>query len=115
MMNKYEDMASYKGTIKKKENGIISVVKENYPLIYDEDIDRFLSYFSKDNDMKKFTSLGATIAIAMDIDRLSEEEIKELEKTVYEESLPYGTDMDGYYVDEDSIVMESPSIKKGRR
>ena len=114
-MNKYEDMASYKGTIKKKENGIISIVKKDYPLIYDEDIDRFLSYFSKDNDMKKFTSLGATIAIAMDIDRLSEEEIKELEKTVYEESLPSGTDMDGYYVDEDSIVMESPSIKKGRR
>ena len=115
-MNKYEDMASYKGTIKKKENGIISVVKEDYPLIYDEDIDRFLSYFSKDNNLNKLTSLGASIAIAMDIDRLSKEEIKELEKIVYEESLPYGTDMDGYYVDEESIVrMELSTKKKGIR
>ena len=109
-MSKYEGIESYKGTLKKDGE----IVKENYFIVYDDERDRFLSYFRKDGDVTKLNSLGATFSLAMDFNILSPEEIKELEKVIDEESLPYGTDMEGYYIDESTIVLDSPLNKKGR-
>ena len=110
-MSKYEGFESYKGTIKKDNE----IIEKNAFIVYDDIHDRFLSYFRKDRDITKLSSLGANFGLAMDSEILSSESIKDLEKIIKEESLPYGTNMEGYYIDEDSIVMESPSIKKGRR
>ncbi len=109
-MSKFEGFESYKGTIKKDDQ----IIEENAYLIYDDERDRFLSYFRKDGDVTRLNSLGATFSLAMDFNVLSLEEIKELEKVIDEESLPYGTDMEGYYIDESTIVLDSPLNKKGR-
>lgn len=110
-MSKYEDFESYKGTIK---NGN-EVVLENAFIVYIKDNDNFVSYFRKDNDVTKPSSWYAINTLYVDRDNLSKEEISKLEKVIKEESLPYGTNLEGYYIDEESIVIDSPSNKKGRR
>jgi len=109
-MSKYESFESYNGTIKKGNK----IVKENVFIVYDDIHDRFLSHFRKDNDVTKLSSLGSNFDLVWDREVLSPEEISKREKIIEEESLPYGTNLEGYYVDEDSIVLVS-SNKKGRR
>ena len=109
-MGKFEGFESYKGTIKKGNE----VIVENAFIVYDNRIDRFLSHFKKDNDVTKISSLGANFDLAFDRKILPPEEIFKREKIILEDSLPYGTDLEGYYVDEDSIVLAT-SNKRGRR
>ena len=109
-MNKYIPWERYKGVIKKDNE----IVEEDFFLTYDDEHDKFLSHFRRDGK-PLVSSFGASLSLSMNRDVLPKEEIDRLEKIIEEEALPYGTNLEGYYVDEDTIELYTNDIKKGRR
>lgn len=97
-MNNFESGAIYTGNIMKYQDGEDIVLEENALLSYDANKNTFV-YIQSD-------AFNCQLALDLERDKLSSEEIKEYEEVVKKYTYPYEKNLNGdIYVDASSVKL----------